>query len=304
MKTDLLRNIMDKLNNRGFSDNIVCPDCHNNIIIKNGKSKGKQRFICKTCGKNFNSLTNTPMSKSHKPEKWPLFIDCVIRGLSLRAAAAEIGVSYVTLFYWRHKLMKALKSTEDNSLTGDVEADDIFLAYSDKGSRKISGRKPNKTSGKYYIGQGKKVFLLVAADHSGHLFLEASASRNSYIDLIYDSLDGLVNKSAVFCSNYKTFYAFFAKKKGIKQHFIVTRCTRTEAHNIDLANGYRRKVEIWLDRFQGVASKYLNNYLSLFNCLRKSNFDETEIGIINLFKALKYVNINDNYRSIKELKLA
>ena len=83
MNAVLLKNILDTLNKRGFSDHICCPHCHGTYIIKNGKYKGKQRFICKTCLKNFNSLTNSPMSMSHKPEKWPLFIECLIKDLSL-----------------------------------------------------------------------------------------------------------------------------------------------------------------------------------------------------------------------------
>ncbi|MBC8059541.1 MAG: IS1595 family transposase, partial [Clostridiaceae bacterium] len=278
MDAILLKDILDKLNNTGFNEDICCPQCHGSNIIKNGKYKEKQRFICKPCDKNFNSLTNSPMSMSHRPEKWPLFIECMIKGLSLRAAAGEIGISHVTLFYWRHKLMRALKSTEDNSLVGDVEADDTFLAYSEKGSRKIPDREPRKNGPKYCLG-GKKVLLLVAADHSNHVFLKAAASRNTYTSLICNSLGKVVNPKAVFCSNFKTFYKHFANLKGIKQHFRINPYNKTEEHNIDLANGHRKALQVWLDKFKGVASKYLNNYLSLYNCLRKSDFDKTEVGI-------------------------
>ena len=304
MDSALLKNILDNLNNKGFYEHICCPHCGSNNIIKNGRYKEKQRFICKCCGKSFNSLTNSPISMSHMPEKWPLYIECLIKGMSLRSAAAEIGVSYVTLFYWRHKLMRALKSTENSTLVGDVEADDTFLAYSEKGSKKISDRKPKKNGTKYCIGEDKKVFLLVAADHNKNLLLKAAASSNTYVNLICESLGSIVNQSTVFCSNYKTFYKHFANLKGIKQHFRISFYNSTVEKNIDLAYRYRKAVEAWLDRFQGVASKYLNNYLSLYNCLRKSNFDETEIGIMNFMKALRNVNIKENYRGIRALKLA
>jgi transposase-like protein len=304
MDAVLLRGILDKLNNKGFNEHICCPYCHSNNIIKNGRYKEKQRFICKICNKNFNSLTNSPISMSHMPEKWPLYIDCLIKGMSLRSAATEIGVSFVTLFYWRHKLMSALKSTEDSILLGDVEADDTFLAYSEKGNRKIQGREPKKNGTKYNIGEDKKVFLLVAADHNNHLFLEASASENTYINILCKSLGEIVDPKAVFCSKFKTFYKHFTNLKGIKQHFRVNPRNKTEQHNIDLANSHRKALQTWIDKFKGVASKYLNNYLSLYNCLRKANFDKTEIGIDNFMKALTYINIKENYRSIKALKLA
>jgi transposase-like protein len=302
VKTILSKIILDNLTNKGLFDQISCPHCHSDKIVKNGKYKEKQRFNCKTCGKSFNSLTNTPMSMSHKLEKWPLFIECVIKGLSLRFASKEIGVSHVTLFYWRHKLMNALKTYENISLNGYVEADNTFLAYSEKGKREIIGRKRKKTGRRFFLGESRKVFLLVAADHNEHLFIKASDSRGSYMKYINELFGGIVSPKTVLCSTVSAFYTQFAKLKGINQHFIVRRYCRTEEHNINLAHDCRLEIKAWLDNFQGVASKYINSYLSLYKCLRKSNFDKTEIGILNFIKALRYANKKDTYRSIRELK--
>ena len=303
MKSDLLTIIKDSLNNKGSFDRKFCPHCHSDKIIKNGKYKERQLFTCNACGKNFNSLTNTPMAMSHMPEKWPLFIECILKGFSLRTSAAEIDVSYVTLFYWRHKLMRALKQDDKKHFGEYVEADDTFLAYSEKGNRKILGRKPKKTGNKYLLGEQKKVFLLVAADHSEHLFLKASASRAPYVNLICEALTGIVCPKTTFCSGPKSFYEHYVKLKGIKQYFRINRCVRTEEHNIDLANGYRNVICAWLKKFQGVASKYLNNYLSLFNCLRKSNFDESETGLMSFIEDLRCANEKNTYRSIRELAI-
>ena len=304
MNVDFLKNILDNLNNTGFYDHVYCPYCNSNHVIKNGRYKGKQRFICKVCEKNFNSLTNSPIYMSHKPNKWPLFIECLIKGLSLRAAAAEIDVSYVTLFYWRHKLMSGLKNTENNLLTGNIEADDTFLAYSEKGNKKITDRMTKKKGNKCDIREDKKIFLLVATDHSNNLFIKASAEKDNCFNFIYKSLGEIISEKAVLCSNCNTFYKHFANLIGIKQHVRVSHYSRTSENNIDLARGHRKAIKIWLDKFHGVASKYLNNYLSLYNCLRKNNVNETEIGIRNFTEALKHVNIRENYRSIRALKLA
>jgi hypothetical protein len=108
----------------------------------------------------------------------------------------------------------------------------------------------------------------------------------------------------VLCSTVSAFYAQFAKLKGIKQHFIVRRYCRTKEHNINLAHDCRLEIKAWLDKFQGVASKYINSYLSLYKCLRKSNFDETEIGIMNFIKTLRGANKKDTYKSIRELEFS
>ncbi|WP_442953633.1 transposase [Paenibacillus sp. USDA918EY] len=33
---------------------------HRLFIKKNGKYRGRQRYLCKDCGKTFNDMTNTP----------------------------------------------------------------------------------------------------------------------------------------------------------------------------------------------------------------------------------------------------
>ena len=199
--------------------------------------------------------------------------------------------------------MRSLISLGKNELVGDLEADDTFLAYSEKGSKTILGREPKKNGSKYYIKEKEKVFLLVAADHSNHLFLQASSSKITCVNSVNKALGDVVTEKTVFCSNSKTFYKFFANIKRIKHHYRVCLNNRTENNNIDLAHGFRRALQAWLNKFQGIASKYLNNYLSLYKCLRKNNFDKTQVGINSFIEALKNINIKESYRSIKTLKL-
>jgi transposase-like protein len=42
-----------------------CPHCQNVKVQKNGTCKGKQRYICKECGKTFGKTTQTVMFNSH-----------------------------------------------------------------------------------------------------------------------------------------------------------------------------------------------------------------------------------------------
>ena len=39
---------------------LICPHCHNKYIVKNGKNKNVQRYLCKACKRSFVSTTNTP----------------------------------------------------------------------------------------------------------------------------------------------------------------------------------------------------------------------------------------------------
>jgi transposase-like protein len=55
------------------------------------------------------------------PDKWLEFIQCKIEGYSLRKSSELLRVHYVTLFYWRHKLLSAIKEIDFEKFQGIVE---------------------------------------------------------------------------------------------------------------------------------------------------------------------------------------
>ncbi|RXT04280.1 IS1 family transposase [Ammoniphilus sp. CFH 90114] len=91
---------------------ISCPHCESPIIVRYGKYRDRQRYKCKECDRTFNDFTNTPLHGTHFPDKWIKFLECMIEGHSLQLSALILGVSYVTLFYWRHKIIHALQKLE------------------------------------------------------------------------------------------------------------------------------------------------------------------------------------------------
>lgn len=57
-------------------------------------------------------------------------------------------VTHVTLFYWRHKILAALKQIPTETFQGIVEMDETYFLYSEKGRKDISERTPRKRGGK------------------------------------------------------------------------------------------------------------------------------------------------------------
>lgn len=75
------------------------------------------------------------------------FIECMLNGLSLRETALIIGITHVTAFYWRHKVLSALAKESIGSFEGLVEVDETYFLESHKGRRFIPNRKPRKRGG-------------------------------------------------------------------------------------------------------------------------------------------------------------
>lgn len=74
-------------------------------------------------------------------------------------------VTHVTLFYWRHKILSALKQIPTEAFQDIVEMDETYFLYSEKGKRNIAERKPRKRGGKAkYRGISHDQCVLVARD--------------------------------------------------------------------------------------------------------------------------------------------
>lgn len=80
----------------------------------------------------------------------------------------SLGVTWVTLFYWRHKLLSALKQMDFDHFEGIVEVDETYFLYSQKGQHDITERKPRKRGGKSkHRGiSHEQVCVLVARDRT------------------------------------------------------------------------------------------------------------------------------------------
>lgn len=91
----------------------------------------------------FIDLTNTTLYRTCRFNQWVKFIECMMEVYSLRKSAELVGnVSHVKSFYWRHKLLSALKKMDISNFEGIVEMDETYFLYSEKGQRRIKDRKP------------------------------------------------------------------------------------------------------------------------------------------------------------------
>ncbi|ANB57144.1 putative transposase [Anoxybacillus sp. B7M1] len=81
-------------------------------------------------------------------------------------------------------------------------------------------------------------------------------------------IDGVLGKhidtSALLCTDTATNYKKFATMKGLQHEAINVRkgiYTKKGIYHIQHVNGYHTCLKKWINRFQGVETKYLDNYL-------------------------------------------
>lgn len=78
--------------------------------------------------------------------------------MPIKKIAKELGISIQTSFDWRHKILSSLNQFIPETLTDQVECDELELAINEKGNKDLK-RKPRKRSSDFKRNQGKEVIL-------------------------------------------------------------------------------------------------------------------------------------------------
>jgi transposase-like protein len=245
-----------------------CPDCACERCYRHGHANDLQRFRCCACGRTFNDLTGTPLARLRHKGKWLDYLTTVLDSRTVRSAAKRVGVHRNTTFRWRHRFLDRVKDDRPERLTGIVEADEMFLLESQKGSRNL-GRQSRKRGGKAAL-RGISHHLdciLVARDRSGQTIDAITGRGTLKVSPLVKHLLPKLDPQALLVTDANAAYPAFARAHGIAHQAINlsagerVRDGAEGAFHVRNVNGYHRRFKEWLMRFHGVASHWLSNYL-------------------------------------------
>ena len=262
-KGDYVSRVLNKKENK---TPIPCPHCGSSEVISRGIHKGVKRYQCNGCGKYFGGNYGTSLHWIHKKDKWQHYIECMNERMSLRESAARVGISYRTAFIWRHKILSSLKDTEPGRLGGIVEADDTYFRFSEKGKRNLRRKARRRGSGNMTLKKNK-VAVVVAADRKGNMVLNVAGKGTLKREDLRTIMAGKFNPDTILCSDGANVYKGLAIQEGIK-HIKSTSLRRqvakNKAYNIQTVNQLQKDLKDYIRKFNGVSSKYLQNYLYWF----------------------------------------
>lgn len=257
---------------------VACPDCGGiKHLVKYGKTKeGVQRYHCKKCKTTFTPLSYTFLANSKKDlSVWLSYIDCMLNSMTIRKAAEHCGISVVTAFMWRHKILDILrKKLKQIKLREVVEADDTFFRESYKGNRPPN-REPYKrgtSASKPGISE-EQIAVSTAIDRNGRVYGKISAKGRSTAKEISRAIGARIDRESVLCTDNDTAYKKFAREKHLEHVVIQEHETVKGVYHVNTINGYHSRLKAFIKRFKGVATKYLDNYLAWLNSMgeRKLN---------------------------------
>jgi transposase-like protein len=286
------------------SESRQCPHCQSSHTVKNGKEYGVQRYVCRSCDQNYRVSTGTfnARMRKGKGELLKLYMKSFIAGDSIRKSALICKITVPTAFKWRHRILAALQTQQTKVvLDGIVESDDVFLPYSQKGQRNLD-RKPRKRGKGIFEPKKRgisdeKVAIIISHDRKNQKHLQVATRGRISEDNLKEILDGKLSKESILCTDSHPSYIAYAKANNIEHKTIKANAkqyVKEGKYHIQHVNQTANEMKKWLDGFNGVATKYLQNYLNWFAVLKRIEkaripLRELSIMICTSFEAIHII---------------
>ena len=253
-----------------------CPHCAHERIHRHGRSEGLQRYRCGACGKTFNALTGTPLARLRHKAKWLDFLQAMQDSLTVRRSARDVGVHRNTSFRWRHRFLAWSKNDRPEHLHGITEVDETYFLESSKGARTL-GRPARKRGGsatKRGISD-EQICVLVARDRTGQTLDFVTGKGPVSKAQLRECLPPVLDPDALLVSDANASYHYFAKEAGISHEAVnLSAGARVKgAFHVQNVNAYHSRLHQWIERFHGVATHYLPNYLGWRRALDTHRLD-------------------------------
>ena len=271
-------------------NNSVCPHCGSNQIYKYGKNNGKsQKFYCKHCKHYFTIQTNTVFANTKKPLRmWCKYIDLMGKKLSLREIAKEMQINLKTAFLWRHKILSALTSIKQETLSGIVEADETYFRESQKGNRNLT-RKAHKSgksklnkmqimsvygySEEEYKQQKHKrglskdlVCVITATNRTNNIYGKTVGYGKVQPEWIVNNLQDKIQPDSTLVTDGEQSYILL---KNVKHKRFMTGLSKSKTYNLGRIDNIHTSMKGLINHnFKGVATKYLDNYVNYVNYVK------------------------------------
>lgn len=263
-------------------DTSKCRNCGTEgSVIKFGKDKnGKQRYKCKCCLATFTATSYSVVAHSHRPiDTWKKYIQLLIMGTSLAKSAEICGISIQTAFIWRHKILSVLQKDQDTRvMNGIVEADDMYVSISYKGNHKKSKNftMPRKAYERGNDNKGslfEKACVMCAVERKGNIYggvIGMGAASPETLGRVFD--DRILDDSIVITDKAHGLKRYFATRS--LEHIQTASCVNPRSplsppeikgvYHIQNVNNLHHRFRRFMHDYNGVATKYLNNYLNLY----------------------------------------
>jgi hypothetical protein len=184
----------------------------------------------------------------------------------MEKAAERCGVDPTTAFRWRHRFLKAFSADKALELSGIAEADETFFLESSKGQRELPRPAWERGGKAAKLGFSvEQIAVLIARDRNGETFdaiLDAIDADDA--EHLEAALKPVLGKDTLLCTDGSKAFQAMAKDAGIPHQAMNIMAgirVKERIFHIQNVNANDSRLKGWMQRFNGVATRYLDSYL-------------------------------------------
>ncbi len=258
-----------------FGAGLFCPRCGDRRVSSWGQYNGRRRYRCSGCLRTFSDFTETPFAYLKRIDCWPHYRACLEAGSSVRVAAAAVGIHKDTAFRWRHRFLSAMRRMASSHayggraadekadavvvpLKGRIQVGDRWLPESLKGRRTLP-RPPRRFGYRGLSFQTAAAWIMIAVGERGGIVARHVGPSRPRPDHLARSLAPLLTGRRTLVSRDGPYgaAATMAVRHGHDHLHVHFRSSDPR----DCIRAYWRSLDVWIERFRGVSTHYLRNYL-------------------------------------------
>lgn len=203
---------------------VKCPKCNSDILNKNGKYRGRQRFICLDCGYSFTTYSKSILDSTKLSEnQWQMIVRGIINNQTLATLSKEVKVSLISLSRIRRNILDLLLPLNRYSKLlkkyyyNPFDTSTIFIPNMERGVI-------------YYCDYNESMIITITEYHKGIYISYAYPKRefNSLMsDVNYEKLDFISSKEVTnidAISYLDGLLKFLKGYRGIKAELLSRYC--------------------------------------------------------------------------------
>jgi len=248
-----------------------CPYCTSTKVNKRGKQNDVQMYQCTECKKWYSETTGTPLNNIKLKTKWQSYLRCMEQGMPIKKIANELNICIQTSFDWRHKILSSLEQFVPKHLSAEIECDELELPLNNKGNRTLDRESRKRGSDFKRNTEDKEITVVqvvTAVERNGNKYLKAVESKRLSKEEIEKVFEGKLSEDAILITDKHPSYRAFAKDNpSIKHKRLLAKehVDKTDKSiHLQKVNNVHSQLRKFLRPFNGVSSKYLQNYLNWY----------------------------------------
>ena len=266
--------IVNEFSNENLEESNVssCHKCGSISIRKAGSYDGRQRYKCKDCGLKFTSKSSTIFGTTKLDKSvWLKYVECMVDKLSLQASANKVGVGLKTSFFMRHRILECMKKYIGDFRVGKgnkADFDECFVRESFKGNHKKSSdftmpRKVRKHGGDNVKSgiSSDQICILSGINDTNDVIMEMASRGEISGNIITKILTGKIENGSIISTDRKSAYVKTLLSFGANHNRY--KSDRSEG-TIAKVNSLHSRFKLFMERFRGISTRRLPNYLIWF----------------------------------------